>query len=433
MGDSQFYKQVLCFVYITLIVLFTVPLQVGLEASLGVSDGLQLDVANSSSSTLPPAVMGASMVYDSESDRMILFGGISESILSNQTWSYDFNSNTWTNLTPAVSPPPISGHQLVYDSESDLIVLVGGMIMNNQMEQVANTETWSYDLNSNTWTNLSSSPCADDYFRLGSTYDSVEDLVVVHMSEYEMATWTYDVNSDTWTNMTTETCPSPRVLFKMVYDDRAQVSLLHSGGHALLGYSDTWAYNCSSNNWTLLEVPSYPEFGLPFAMSYDSSAERVIKYSSAGTWAFSSEARIWYDMNSTTGIPPISFESYAPFCMAYDSESDRTVLFNVVDGNAATWAYSYQDNSWMNMAWLEDGVFSFIAYGDTRGDGEEAVSPLNEDIVELFCQHDPEFVIHTGDMVRSGAEAYQWEAFNDTIWPLWLLGTPMYGAPGNHE
>ncbi len=235
-----------------------------------------------------------------------------------------------------------------------------------------------------------------------------------------------------WTNVTTEASPGRRVYSGMAYDEKAQASILYGGGWGVMGLRDTWAYNCSSSTWTRIEVPSFPDNGLPFVMSFDSHAERVILFSWGGTWTFSSGTNSWYDMNPTTGIPGFEL-GVCSFCMAYDCESDRTVLFGDSGGRAETWAYSYQDNTWMNMAWVDDGVFSFIAYGDTRGDGAESVSPLHEDIVQLFCQHDPEFVIHTGDMVRSGAEAYQWDDFNDTISVLWNLEIPMYGAPGNHE
>ncbi|MGY5853170.1 MAG: metallophosphoesterase [Candidatus Thorarchaeota archaeon] len=81
----------------------------------------------------------------------------------------------------------------------------------------------------------------------------------------------------------------------------------------------------------------------------------------------------------------------------------------------------------------DDGVFSFVAYGDTRGDGAVAVSPLHKDIVDLYLQHDPEFIIHTGDMVLVGGEPDQWSVFNDSIQSIISNNTPFYGVVGNHE
>ena len=128
-------------------------------------------------------------------------------------------------------------------------------------------------------------------------------------------------------------------------------------------------------------------------------------------------------------------------CMAYDSESDRTILFGGKKDDFThrcyddTWVYSYDSNEWWNMAWFvpDDETFSFIVYGDTRGEDSESVSPINEDLVECFIQHDPELVIHTGDMVNHGGESYQWPFFNESIASLHYLNIPMYGTVGNHE
>ncbi|UCE10893.1 MAG: metallophosphoesterase [Candidatus Thorarchaeota archaeon] len=81
----------------------------------------------------------------------------------------------------------------------------------------------------------------------------------------------------------------------------------------------------------------------------------------------------------------------------------------------------------------DDAEFRFIAYGDTRGDGSESVSPLHVDIVGLYIQHDPDLIIHSGDMVNHGGESYQWPLFNDSMTAVWELGIPFYGAAGNHE
>lgn len=54
-----------------------------------------------------PLCMSADWVYDSESDRAIIFGGSIKNLEVgyNDTWSYDYNTNTWTNMSPATNPP----------------------------------------------------------------------------------------------------------------------------------------------------------------------------------------------------------------------------------------------------------------------------------------------------------------------------------------
>ncbi len=78
-------------------------------------------------------------------------------------------------------------------------------------------------------------------------------------------------------------------------------------------------------------------------------------------------------------------------------------------------------------------TYIFIAYGDTRGSGSDAVSPLHANIVNAFLQHSPELIIHTGDMVNEGGVWNQWLNFNASIQPIWEAGIPLFGIVGNHE
>jgi len=82
----------------------------------------------------------------------------------------------------------------------------------------------------------------------------------------------------------------------------------------------------------------------------------------------------------------------------------------------------------------EDESFNFIEYGDTRASSQpDAVSPIHEDIVNSFLQHNPEFIVHTGDMVLAGGIWSQWLEFNESISSIWDAGIPLYGVVGNHE
>ncbi len=77
--------------------------------------------------------------------------------------------------------------------------------------------------------------------------------------------------------------------------------------------------------------------------------------------------------------------------------------------------------------------FTFIAYGDSRGSGGPAVASIHSDIVTAYMRHNPDLVIHTGDMVNQGGIWNQWLSFNTTIQPIWEAGIPLFGVVGNHE
>ena len=92
-----------------------------------------------------------------------------------------------------------------------------------------------------------------------------------------------------------------------------------------------------------------------------------------------------------------------PFCM-YDA-STRKPIFHIDKYNAAS--------EYIPSSIPDDGIFTFIAYGDTRSGSPGNVSPLHEEIVGLYLDHDPELILHVGDLVYHGGEWYQYADFNE--------------------
>jgi hypothetical protein len=80
-----------------------------------------------SPATSPPARSGASMAYDAATGTMVLFGG--ETMPGNDnsadTWTWD--GSTWTEQSPATSPPARSGAPMAYDAATGTVVLFGGV------------------------------------------------------------------------------------------------------------------------------------------------------------------------------------------------------------------------------------------------------------------------------------------------------------------
>ena len=93
------------------------------------------------------------MTYDVESDRTILYGGVP---LGDETWAYAYKTNTWTKLEPSTVPSKLSRHAIVYSTAADRVILFGGLIGSLQDEHSG--ETWAYDFNTNTWANMTSNP-----------------------------------------------------------------------------------------------------------------------------------------------------------------------------------------------------------------------------------------------------------------------------------
>jgi hypothetical protein len=76
---------------------------------------------------------------------MILFGGLwwvdSIALPRDDTWAYDVKKNTWTDITPSVSPRGSIAHGITYDSKNKVVVMFGG---DTGWYGPAAGDTWTY-------------------------------------------------------------------------------------------------------------------------------------------------------------------------------------------------------------------------------------------------------------------------------------------------
>jgi hypothetical protein len=95
----------------------------------------------------------AAYAYDKAMGRLLLFGGWghferAEGGPLGDTWSFDSSTSTWTELKPAKSPPFRGWATMAYDEDAGRMILFGG----GASKSLA--DTWSYDSAKNTWTKL---------------------------------------------------------------------------------------------------------------------------------------------------------------------------------------------------------------------------------------------------------------------------------------
>ena len=252
--------------------------------------------------------------YDEESNKIILYGGmvsLNPLQVNNETWAYDVGENTWTLMKPSTKPPRLAAATMAYDSDSDRVILYGGCTGGTGIFN----DTWAYDYDTDTWTKMSPGPKWHGGARM--VYDEKSDRMIL-FGGIKFSTWYF--------------------------------------------YEDTWAYDYNSDTWEEMDPQEYPQVRNYQAMTYDSKADRVLVSGTYGVngipdstynmWAYDLEEDTWVDKTLIGGKPfsPI----YA--AMAYDTESDRSILFGGVvtdmvtaTGYDETWAYNYNDNTWINM------------------------------------------------------------------------------------
>jgi hypothetical protein len=339
----------------------------------------------------PPAGPSArrmhAMAYDAESDRVILFGGQGGSTWGD-TWAYDYNTNTWTQMTPATAPSARYHHAMAYDAESDRVILFGGYGGSSSLG-----DTWAYDYNTNTWTQMSPPTAPSARYRHAMAYDARSDRVVLFGGfggSYLGDTWAYDYNTNTWTLMNPGTAPSTRCEHAMAYDAGSDRTILFGGTRgAYLG--DTWAYDCNANTWTLMGPAAAPSFRDALAMAYDAQIDRIILFGGyngawlGDTWGYDWEANTWTQM-----VLPTAPGARYCHAMAYDAESDRVILFG---GHTGT--------TYLGDTWALGGVYEAVAAefrgsvyiaGDLLVDGEKNAIVPTASFGErkVYCQESTE-------------------------------------------
>jgi len=309
--------------------------------------------------------------YDSKRDEIILFGGnaLYTGDVYNDTWTYNLTNNSWTNKTPAASPPPTTEHDIVYDSENDVIILYAG----------TSGETWTYDPNTNNWTQMNPSISPPPrYFPKMVYCPSIKSTLLFGggYAEYKILyndTWIYDCTNDTWTEMTPSDAPSPRTQHVMVYDEKKSEVILVGGYVATsgpLGYgsnAEMWRYNFTTNSWNQ-RMPGTPPPRTLHGMVSDTNNEKMILFGgrdSSGhdwlersmfndTWTYNLSIDQWVNME-----PANAPSQRSSFSMAFDRLRGEVVLFGGESGNmnasiipmnlqSDTWTYNLTTNIWTN-------------------------------------------------------------------------------------
>jgi hypothetical protein len=196
----------------------------------------------------PSGRVGLKIAYDSESDKIILFGGFS--LTTNQflheTWAYDLSSDTWTQMQPANSPEYQNYHCMTYNPEADRIVSWGGAYGGS---------LWTYDFNTDTWEELPPGNGPEASYYCGCAYDEAAGLIILYggSDSGSNETWTYDLHMNTWQQMAPVVNPGNLSRHNMVYDPESDRIILFGGQieKAVFYYTDkTWFYNLNLNTWT---------------------------------------------------------------------------------------------------------------------------------------------------------------------------------------
>jgi hypothetical protein len=306
------------------------------------------------SGTPPAARWYHSTIYDPVGGRMIVCGGTSTSSTKpGDTYALDLASSSWSFLWPTENLPAArSSHTAIYDPVRDRMIVYGGVT--NSGASVYTDDVWTLSLSVDPeWTRILEQTSTGPIYGGGSSaiYDPVRDQMIV-FGGYCAGAPNYGYSNDVWTlNLSGAPSwhrrsplgplPGVRCSHSAIYDPVRDRLLVFGGYYVFSGYlHDVWALSLSGTMaWTQLHPSGYlPQGRAGHVAAYDPLRDRMLIFGGAygtstsfdDTWALSlADTSTWTLLTPTGPAPQRSSEPGF-----YDPIRDRLVVFGYSWGSS---------------------------------------------------------------------------------------------------
>lgn len=199
----------------------------------------------------PPWRSSHTMVYDPVRHKLLMFGGNDFKRAFNDLWEYDYDQNSWTELSPANPPESRQLHGMVYIPDRDVVIVFGGRRSNGG---AAFADTWEFNCKTRTWTKLNpqNNPPVSDHVNI--TYDTSERKMILFTSP---EIWAYDFDTADWTNLEPANSPVSNHS-NLVYDSHNKKTILF-GNFRNPNSRQTWSFDYPENKWTNITPKKFPK------------------------------------------------------------------------------------------------------------------------------------------------------------------------------
>jgi hypothetical protein len=289
----------------------------------------------------PPARTATQMAFDEQNGRAVLFGGISRPDSSQirtyygDTW--EWTGRRWVQLHPGVSPPARAAAVMVYDSNRDRILLFGGDGAGN----IALSDTWSY--RNGQWSQIQT-PSSPEPRRIpGAAFDPIRDRLVIFGGTGANAanlfdTWEFD--GTTWRRINDN---GPRLAAPLLVYDEARNEILMLGTTIVTGTAQPAVemYRWDGSSWSKITPANLPPCVTQGRMVYQKHDGRVVQFGGicgflgGNTWEWDGSDWIKNESRANPG-------SIFGHAMTYDTARLETILYGGTDFDierSSTWRY----------------------------------------------------------------------------------------------
>jgi hypothetical protein len=296
---------------------------------------------NRTPTTLPAAWpggrRGAAITYDVARHKVVVFGGTGDSGAAlSDTWEWDGATGTWTDRSPAVSPPAGAGAaRMAFDSARKVALLFGGSFASSDPPYF-----WEWNGATGTWTERPPSTTLGSWptsrYGPGVAYDSGRARMIIFGGygppDGELQdVWEWNASTGAWANRTPAVIPASwpghrTGGFSFVYDPDRSVTVLF-GGVSLMTNDDTsgiWEWNGMTGMWT----SRGGGVSTQDPMVYDSDRRKMVTFlnSCQEAWDWEGATNYWTN-RSPFPLPSMWPSLRSDENIAYDSLRRRVFMF----------------------------------------------------------------------------------------------------------
>lgn len=307
----------------------------------------------------PPGRSSHVMVYDSNRDQSVIFGGRAGSDLLNDTWAYrgDWSNRNWVKIETPNAPAAREFAAAAFDAARDRIVLFGGRRFNDDKTQFVQLyDTWEFD--GTTWTRVVESGPEVQQPLLAFDAARNELILMGNDGSRDLVTkmYTYDASARAWNAKTPDALPPCVNESSMTYDSDTQRVFLIGGvcvptdtTKSSPTTEELWAWD--GTNWTKVEDERILFRSTNAAFTYDAKWKSLVLFGGALAYTTSprSDTNMYRDENWIS--PPFDVTSPSPrslYAMASDPVNRVIWLFGGLGEDSFPVAdlWKFQDGFW---------------------------------------------------------------------------------------
>jgi uncharacterized protein (TIGR03437 family) len=260
----------------------------------------------------PSARIDGAIAYHADSRQIFLFGG-RDSAFRNDLWAYTTERRVWIALRPTGGPPPARfGHTLIADARRGRLILFGGQASGFF------SDTWSYDIANNRWTQLARDDAGPSRrYGHSAVYDAARDRMIISHGFTDAGrfddTWAFDLARDAWRNISPPSGrPVRRCLHHAVADEAGGQMLLYGGcasGFGPCPLGDLWSFDLNTHQWTERTGAVKPPPRQWYGMGFDAERRALLLFSGSGergkladAWEYAPASNVWRAI-ATSALP----------------------------------------------------------------------------------------------------------------------------------